>query len=183
MDYPSSGHDDLMPQAEPTVAELLHASSPSDLDKASQDAQVAAARELEARLRGQGAALTLSSDLTSALSKLDPTMPSALWSLYEPEQVAAFQELEAASGIEAILANTRTPVADLLADGAARQLYDLGLRAMELASRRSAPAGRRLRRWGSRLAARTGALAGSRLHASGCPCRETHPSSCSHLLL
>ncbi len=139
MDYPSSGHDDLMPQAEPTVAELLHASSPSDLDEASQDAQVAAARELESRLRGQVAALTLSSDLTSALSKLDPTMPSALWSLYEPEQVAAFQELEAASGIEAILANTRTPVADLLADGAARQLYDLGLRAMELASRRSAP--------------------------------------------
>ena len=49
MDYPSSGHDDLMPQAEPTVAELLHASSPSDLDEASQDAQVAAARELESR--------------------------------------------------------------------------------------------------------------------------------------
>ena len=139
MDYPSSGHDDFSSQAEPTVAELLHASSSLDTDEASQDASVVASRELEARLRGEGASLTLSSDLTSALAKLDPTMPSALWSLYEPEQVAAFQELEAASGIEGILSNTRTPVADLLADGAAHQLYDLGLQAITLAARRSAP--------------------------------------------
>lgn len=163
MDYPSSGHDDLTPQAEPTVAELLHASLPLDSDEASQDAQVAASRELEARLRGQGDSLTLSSDLTSALSKLDPTMPSALWSLYEPEQVAAFQELEAASGIEAILANTRTAVADLLADGAAHQLYDLGLQATEVASRRSAPyclGVANLGRWGAAdpIAAFTGTL-------------------------
>lgn len=163
MDYPSSGHDDLASQAEPTVAELLRASSPSDFDEVSQDAQVAASRELDTRLRGQGAALTLSSDLTSALAKLDPTMPSALWSLYEPEQVAAFQELEAISGIEGILANTRTPVADLLADGAAHQLYDLGLQATTLADHRSAPyclGVANLARWDTAdpIAAFTGAL-------------------------
>ena len=87
-----------------------------DGEDADSDAGVQATAELVARLRGNGAPLTLSAGLEERLAGLAGDAPAAVWTLFEPDTVAQCHALSVASGADVVVANTLEPLDALVSD-------------------------------------------------------------------